>query len=379
MKKICFIGYGLRSETMMKAFTNIDADIQVTGITDPRAEEVRAKTEGDRRFLTTHYYENACEMLDTEKPDGVFIGTRCSLHTPYACEVLKRDIPLFLEKPVCITGEQYRQLKEAGRGKEKQVVVSFPLRCSQIVQEMRRIVESGVLGRIVMVQSNNNVPYGSVYYHSWYRDPVQTGGLFLQKTTHDIDFISYIMGENPDHVYAQTAKNWFKGDHPAGLHCPDCPEYRSCRESSYTVERIQHEEVQGDACAFAVDTGNEDMASAMFTTPNGAIISYNQCFLVKKSAARRGGRFIGTDGSAEFDFYDGQIREDRYLTAQTAYHQFDKGGQHFGGDDLLAVDFMNVLSGKPALSDLTAGLNSAAACLAAKRSAETGERVKIGY
>jgi hypothetical protein len=32
-----------------------------------------------------------------------------------------------------------------------------------------------------MVQAINNVPYGSVYYHSWYRDPKETGGLFLQK------------------------------------------------------------------------------------------------------------------------------------------------------------------------------------------------------
>ena len=81
----------------------------------------------------------------------MFIGTRCSLHTPYACRVLDMGLPLFLEKPVCITRPQYEQLRRAAAGKEKQVVVSFPLRLSSITLEMKRIVDSGVLGRLTTV------------------------------------------------------------------------------------------------------------------------------------------------------------------------------------------------------------------------------------
>ena len=84
-----------------------------------------------------------------------------------------------------------------------------------------------------------------VYYHSWYRDPSETGGLFLQKATHDIDYIHFLTGERPVSVCAKTAKLHFKGDRPAGLHCPDCPDYRTCPESSYVVGRILKEDVQG--------------------------------------------------------------------------------------------------------------------------------------
>lgn len=35
MKKIGFIGYGLRSETMMRAFRGIAAPIEVAAIADP--------------------------------------------------------------------------------------------------------------------------------------------------------------------------------------------------------------------------------------------------------------------------------------------------------------------------------------------------------
>lgn len=380
MKRIGFIGYGLRSETMMTAFRTLQAPITVAAIADPRWEQIAPGLADDPYFAHTRYYTDAEQMLAQEELDGVFIGTRCSLHTHYACKVLEMGLPLFLEKPVSITREQYEQLRAAAQGKEHKCVVSFPLRLSTIVLEMKRIVESGMLGKLTMVQAINNVPYGSVYYHSWYRDPSETGGLFLQKSTHDIDYINFLTGERPVSVCAKTTKLHFRGDHPAGLHCPDCPEYRTCTESSFVVKNLLKEDVTGDACCFAVDTGNEDGASVIYTTESGMLISYNQNFVVKKTAGRRGCRLIGTKGSAEFDFYTAEIRHDDYLSPQTITHKFTfPAGAHFGGDERLALDFLNVLDGKPAQSHLGAGLESAAACLAAKQADAEGRFVPIEY
>lgn len=379
-KKIGFIGYGLRSRTMMKAFEAIEADMSVAAICDPRAAQIREETQADARFAQTQYVESPEALLAQSGLDGVFVGTRCSLHTPLAKLVLESGIPLYLEKPVCINDAQYETLKAASIGKTDRAVVSFPLRVSPLVREMKRIVDSGLLGKLTMVQAINNVPYGSVYYHSWYRDPEETGGLFLQKATHDVDYIAYLTGETPQTAFARTAKLHYKGDKPAGLRCPDCAEYYSCRESSYVVKHVLKEEVTGDACCFAVDTGNEDGASAIFTLPSGAIVSYNQNFVVKKGAARRGARLIGTDASVEFDFYSGEIREDRYDLPQTVTHTFQSGAHsHFGGDEALALEFLGLMDGKKPESDLLAGLNSAAVCLAAKRSSESGclEQVRV--
>ena len=380
MKRIGFIGYGLRSETMMKAFWTLESPITVAAIADPRWPEIAPTLKGDPYFAATHYYDDAEAMLKKEELDGIFIGTRCSLHTPLACKVLELGLPLFLEKPVCVTREQYDILRAAAEGREKSVVVSFPLRYSTITLEMKRIVESGVLGKLTMVQAINNVPYGSVYYHSWYRDPSETGGLFLQKATHDIDYINFLTGELPTAVAAKTTKLHFKGNRPAGLRCPDCPEYRTCRESSFVVGKVQKEDVQGDWCCFAEDTGNEDGASTIFTTDSGILISYNQNFVVKKNAGRRGCRLIGTEGSAEFDFYTAEIRRDDYLSPQSVTHKFTfPAGAHFGGDERLALDFLRVLNGEPSQSDLIGGLNSAAACLAAKQADMEGRFVPILY
>ncbi len=379
MKKIGFIGYGLRSETMMKAFRSLEADIRVQAVADPACSRIAPALKDDPYFAGAVWYEDGEEMLKRESLDGVFIGTRCSLHTRYACLVLKAGLPCFLEKPVCTDRAQYDELKKAGLGREDTVVVSFPLRVTGIVGEMKRICDSGVLGRITAVQAVNNVPYGSVYYHSWYRDASETGGLFLQKATHDMDYIRYLIGERPVTVAARTARTHFRGTKPASLRCPDCPEYLTCRESSYTVKHIYKEDVQGDMCCFTDGAGNEDAAAMILQTADGTLITYSQIFMVKKSAARRGARLVGTEGSAEFDFNTGCIREDRYFSPQTVTHTFASSGQHFGGDEALALDFMNVLNGGISRSGLTAGLESAAICLAAREADAAGRFVPIEY
>lgn len=381
MKRLGFIGYGLRSETMMKAFAGIAAPIQVAAVADPRWNELKPQLEQDERFRNTIYYQDAARMLEEQQLDGVFIGTRCNLHTHYARMVLEKGLPLFLEKPVCISDEQYLQLKQAGEGKQQQVMISFPLRMTCIVQEMKKLADSGVLGEIVSVQAINNVPYGSVYYHSWYRDQSLTGGLFLQKSTHDIDYITYILGKHPVKVSAQTAKMYFKGDREAGLRCDQCPEYYNCPESSYVVKHYQKTEPTGEFCCFARDTGNEDVGAALFTCEDGTIISYHQVFLVKNKAGRRGARFIGTRASAEFDFYTAQLRVDYYDGDHSAVHQFQypQGLYHFGGDEELAKGFMAVLNGQASPADLQDGLASAAACLAARKSAEMHREISIEY
>ena len=84
----------------MKSFRSLEADITVTAVADPRHAEIAPGLAGDPYFAYTRWYADADELLAGEALDGVFIGTRCSLHTPYACRVLDMGLPLFLEKPI---------------------------------------------------------------------------------------------------------------------------------------------------------------------------------------------------------------------------------------------------------------------------------------
>jgi hypothetical protein len=60
----------------------------------------------------------------------------------------------------------------------------------------------------------------------------ETGGLWLQKATHDLDYINYIMGEPPATVFAMESQRVFNRRKPAGLTCNVCEEWSQARGCS---------------------------------------------------------------------------------------------------------------------------------------------------
>lgn len=176
MYKLAIIGAGRRIVPMVKEMLKNEG-FAITAICDTDIETAK------KRFADVEnvvYYEDAEEMLKTAQPDGVFIATRCSTHTQYACLVAKYNIPMFLEKPVCTMEEDLAKLENILHMNEK-TVVSFPLRLCETVQRVKEIIASGRIGAPAHVQAYNNVYYGRGYYHKWYRDESETGGLLLQK------------------------------------------------------------------------------------------------------------------------------------------------------------------------------------------------------
>ena len=223
MKKIGIIGYGGRIRGMLWQMQQFNTEMRVAAITDLRNDEIREQLKQDGKDASAiHFYSDAQRMLEREDLDGVMIGTRCSMHTHFACQVLKRNLPLFLEKPVSTTMADWNKLYAASRRTKSPVVVSFPLRVTAHVQQAVEIINRGEIGKIHHVQAWNNVPYGACYYQDWYRDEKTTQGLFLQKATHDFDYLTYVLGLKPVRVASMHAKLVYKGNLKAGLRCDAC-------------------------------------------------------------------------------------------------------------------------------------------------------------
>lgn len=368
MLKVGVIGYGGRAADMIKEIL-LTKKAKITAVFDVNYEYAKANAE--KNGVTSFaFYTDAEEMLKKEKLDGVIIGTRCSLHTDYACLVAKYGVPMFLEKPVATNREDLARLKGILHHNAK-TVVSFPLRVTDIVLRVKEIIESGRIGEIAHVQAVNNVPYGRVYFHGWYRDESETGGLFLQKSTHDFDYInSMLPGRTPKTICAMESKMVFRGDKPAGVLCDECPEKSTCPEGPDALRAVGIE-IPGWACCFATDTGNQDSGSVIVGYDNGLHVVYSQDFIARNKAAKRGARFVGYLGTVEFDFPTATITVFEHMSGKV--EKIDMSGdrgQHFGGDRRLAENFIEVMEGKPSKSTLAEGILSVDMCLCAKESAK---------
>ena len=372
MRKIGVIGFGGRlGDLIQNVLLELGMDVKIAAVADTDLTAVRGRLR--HPGLTAdgiRFYTDAREMLDNEELDGCMIGTRCNTHTPYAVEVLRRNIPLFLEKPVSTTIEDLRALAAAGKATTAQTVVSFPLRTSGIVRKAKAIIDSGEIGEIQHVQAYNNVPYGGCYYHSWYRDESVTGGLFLQKATHDLDYIQYILGHRPVELCAMESKQIYKGDKPAGLRCPDCPEERTCPESEWFMTTYKADHPHGDLCCFSTATGNHDSASVLIRYDTGMHVCYSQNFFARKNAQLRGARFLGYKGTLEFDWYTGELLVHKHDEPVDVCYKLDlTASSHFGGDKQLMLNFCGVMAGtENSESPLEDGIASALLCLKAAES-----------
>ncbi|MHA6481975.1 Gfo/Idh/MocA family protein [Paenibacillus sp. strain BS8-2] len=375
--KVGVIGYGLRISNVIAELKKVNPACTITAIVDPNEHAIKAKQLDV--LAQAEYYESARAMIDAGGLDGIMIGTRCNLHTELALQVLPSRIPLFLEKPVATTMADLQRLKAGYEESRAPVCVSFPLRATSIVKQVKEIIDSGRIGTVEHVQAVNNVPYGAVYYHNWYRDASLTGGLFLQKATHDFDYINYILGMTPVTVSAMTSKQIYKGSKPAGLTCKTCSENTTCPESTAFAEDATIRE-SWTHCVFGEDTGNEDSGSALVMYDTGMHLSYSQNFFARRGAAARGARFLGYKGTLEFDFYTSQIKVFMHHTGRTETYDFDAGDDHFGGDRSLVVNFNDMMLGKgSSISSLDDGLLSALQCLKAQESARTHTFQQISW
>ena len=373
MLRLGVIGYGGRIRGIINGLRAFGEEFSIAAIADPRGPQLKEELE---ELKDTAVYGDADAMLDGEELDGALIGTRCSLHTPMAVKVAARGLPLFLEKPVATSLEQVRALDEAFRNYPSEVVVSFPLRLTSLALTAKEIIDSGRLGTIEHVQAWNNVPYGWCYYGAWYRDYNETGGLFLQKATHDLDYISFLLDSQPKSVCAMNSQRVYGGDKPEELTCDDCAEQETCIESPYNLfyRRAQTPKVQpsGHQCMFSESIKNEDSGNAIVEFESGVQACYSQNFFARNKAGARGARLFGYHGTVEFDWYTGEVRVMEHHSPRVDTIRFEGGGSHFGGDTELCHDFLRIVQGTGhSRSPIEAGIISAATCLRARESAAT--------
>ncbi len=380
------VGYGNRINGVIRHnLRAVDPEVAVVAVVDPDEAGVRRRlAESDQAAV---FYPDLDTMMRQARLDGLAIGTRCNLHAPYAIQAAAYDVPLYLEKPVAIDMEQAVALEQAFADSRCPVVVSFPLRVSPLCVLAREYIAAGRTGPPVHVAATNYVPYGTVYWEAPYRDWQITRGLFLQKATHDLDYLMYLMDEPIVRVAAtRTVGRVFGGTRPSGLRCSACPDQDTCPESPRNRTRHGTSGRRTDhPCLFSVDCGsaaantlNEDCSSIMLEFASGAHGVYTQVFFARRDAATRGATVSGYEGAVTFDWYTNQLRYVRHHAPFTGTERAGEGASHFGGDTELAHDFIGLIRGGGASrTPIQTGLRSVYACLAAQESAEAVRFVAV--
>lgn len=98
-------------------------------------------------------YESHEEMLSTEKLDCVSVCTYNRQHAAPTICALEHGINVILEKPFSVTIDEAEAMMKAEKKSGKILTVGFQPRFDKNMQQIKRIVESGELGKVYYIQT----------------------------------------------------------------------------------------------------------------------------------------------------------------------------------------------------------------------------------
>ena len=149
--KIGIIGTGWIAESHIQSY-KVQPDVEIVAAADlipGKAEKFMEK------FGVTgvRFYPSHKEMIDNEELDGVSICTYNAQHAEPTIYALKHNIPVLLEKPFTVTLEEAEAVCKAEKESTAFVSVGFQPRFDANMQMIKKIVDSGVLGKIYYIQT----------------------------------------------------------------------------------------------------------------------------------------------------------------------------------------------------------------------------------
>lgn len=392
--KIAFIGCGARSISYAAPLSQT-GEIIVSACAEPDIENLRPllKYTGVKE-KSVHIYSDWRELCEKEQDlDGAVVATPNHLHRGPAESLIRRRIPLALEKPITTTMEDTEAILNSVRQYNSQLLLGFVLRSTPFYRKVREILDSGQIGSVVSIQADELVTPGisSVISRSpWRRFSAMSGGTMMEKCSHDMDLLNWFAGGRPVAVNSFGGTLLFRPNPGLPQTCDNCPICRECiyyKEPVFSkaagdsvLQKTLHKDL--DRCIYNIDKDVADNQVVSILYSNGVLANFTLAF---NCIGERGGRnlhIIGTKGRVwgNIDLNQIGVVENSNGKTQLIDIPVVKSG-HNGGDAAHALMLLRMIqdpSFHPA-QDAYAGYLSNAICIAADISVAQSRQIHFRY
>ena len=401
--RVIIVGMGGRASIYSAvALTNPEL-LRIVGVVDINPERVRqAQIMFD--LPDAHCFATVEELVAVPRfADAAINCTMDRLHVETSLPLLRHGYDLLLEKPYALNDEEGQRIISCAREHERKVMVCHVLRYTPFYRALRRVIALGTIGDVIHIHMTNQVGYQhesvSFVRGKYAREEICGSGMLLSKCSHDLDIMSWLMGDNvPATISSVGSVIQFKEEKApegAGTHClNNCPLERDCPYSARRLY-IEHpmrwannvwhdthsnpttdEEKEAilrqpdnpfSRCVYRCDINIVDHQSVLIHFRDGAIGTFSMNG--GASTPRRMMHITGTKGEIYGDFererfHVRQIAPEApggYTERTLDISDFQQGDAHGGGDRSIVLDFVALLRGErtspgcPTLEDSIVG------------------------
>ncbi len=372
MSKIGFgaIGVGGRLRGLLKnLFDKHGEKVELLAMADdaPAALDETASTLGVECPRHTDYRR----VLETPGVEWVLIGSKNALHRDHCVDAFAAGKHVFCEKPLATTIDQCSDIRAAHHASGKLFATGFVLRHAPLYCRIHEMITEGYIGKMISFEANETLgpDHGGYIMRNWRRHRELNGPHLLEKCSHDIDLVNWMVGDLVCRVASFGGLDIFIPENkPVAdkLSRPDDdpPLYRAWPAWE-------------DIDPFLSDKDVEDRQVAIMQYRNGVRATFhtNCCAAINQ----RRMYICGLEGTIEADLVTGDIRAKR-VGRSTEEEKIDIGarGGHGGADTTIIDDLAeSMVTGKPPKASGEEGFQSAITCLAIDEAMQTGQVVDV--
>jgi UDP-N-acetylglucosamine 3-dehydrogenase len=190
--KAAVIGVGSMGRNHARVYRELPAT-DLVGVADVCADSCQRVA----RENATRAYGDYRELLRAERPDIVSVVVPTVEHYPVALACLEAGCHVLVEKPLTATVEEGIALIERAEALGRRLMVGHLVRFDPAVQELKRRLAMGELGKVFQVRSRRLGPFPA---------RIRDVGVVVDLATHDLDITTYITGQYITRVYAETER-----------------------------------------------------------------------------------------------------------------------------------------------------------------------------
>jgi len=196
-------------------------------------------------------FSKEADFFREKRADLLIVATWDKDHVKECLRGLRLGYDVLLEKPISDDRGEILDLIRVQKETGKKVVVCHVLRYSTGIVLLDRIVQSGVLGRILAIDHTERVNYwhwaqAYVRLHSQWKN--KTHPTILAKCCHDLDLIQHYANSKCETVSSVGGLRLFnRKSAPKGAteFCADCPHANDC---PYSAKKIYVERWKNAGC-----------------------------------------------------------------------------------------------------------------------------------
>ncbi|HAK93624.1 MAG TPA: oxidoreductase, partial [Planctomycetes bacterium] len=192
MHRIAIVGAGAIADSHIQAYARCGAPCTIAALVDLYPEKARAKAA--KHGLDAAVFKSCDELLAAGGCDAASVCLPPFEHAAASIALLRAGVHVLVEKPMAVSLEECDGMLAAAAESGAVLSVVAQNRFTTPMVKLKRVLEAGLIGRLLHARADSFWWRGGNYYDLWWRGTWERegGGCTMNHAVHHVDLFLWL-------------------------------------------------------------------------------------------------------------------------------------------------------------------------------------------